>query len=57
MPLILLLWNLFIGICTRIYSSFDQEKQSLFRHILKKCYNTQRIHSSLNYLSPQEFEK
>ena len=40
----------------KIYSSFEHAKQSLFRYI-EGFYNTHRVHSSLNYLSPRDFEK
>lgn len=36
------------------YESFDEAKESIARYI--SCYNTTRLHSSLGYVSPCEFE-
>lgn len=36
------------------YESFQEAKSSIAKYIL--CYNTKRLHSSLGYVSPCEFE-
>jgi transposase InsO family protein len=36
------------------YESFEEAKNSIARYIL--CYNTKRLHSSLGYMPPREFE-
>lgn len=40
---------------TTSYADFDQANQALFAYI-EGFYNRNRIHSSINYLTPQEFE-
>lgn len=40
---------------TTSYMDFDQANQALFAYI-EGFYNRHRIHSSINYLTPQEFE-
>ncbi|RSU09544.1 hypothetical protein CBF27_12615 [Vagococcus acidifermentans] len=37
------------------YQSFEQAKLALFQYI-EGFYNRTRIHSSINYLTPQEME-
>lgn len=38
------------------FSSFQKAKNAVFEYI-EMFYNTKRLHSSLNYLSPKEFEE
>ena len=40
---------------TTSYADFDEANQALFAYI-EDFYNRNRIHSSINYLTPQEFE-
>ncbi|OJG74839.1 hypothetical protein RV12_GL002256 [Enterococcus quebecensis] len=37
------------------YSDFEKANRALFSYI-EGFYNRNRIHSSINYLTPQEFE-
>lgn len=38
------------------YDSFD-DAQAQLQHWLEVCYNTERIHSALDYCTPAEFEQ
>lgn len=40
---------------TTTYSDFEEANRSLFSYI-EGFYNRNRIHSSIGYLTPQEFE-
>ncbi|EGO2662357.1 IS3 family transposase [Enterococcus faecalis] len=40
---------------TTTYSDFEEANRSLFSYI-EGFYNRNRIHSSIHYLTPQEFE-
>lgn len=42
--------------CDRIFTSRQQAKTTVFEYI-EVFYNRQRLHSSLGYLSPEEFEQ
>jgi len=37
------------------YDNPEQAQMDIFKYI-ETCYNTKRIHSALNYLSPCDFE-
>ena len=37
------------------YENFEDALQGL-THFIEKVYNSKRLHSSLGYLSPEEFE-
>ncbi|MFD2669324.1 IS3 family transposase [Listeria grayi] len=40
---------------TTSYSNFEEANLALFSYI-EEFYNRNRVHSSINYLTPQEFE-
>ena len=43
-------------LCRRNFETREEAKQAVFEYI-EVFYNRKRIHSSNNYLSPDEFEK